>query len=56
MEEDADTHNHQNDIGGSAADMVCIPCKITTAEIHINTLLPNTEQEHDDCAPIAQST
>ncbi|KAJ5965489.1 hypothetical protein N7481_012203 [Penicillium waksmanii] len=21
MEEDADTHNHQNDIGGSAADM-----------------------------------
>jgi hypothetical protein len=27
MEDDADTHNHQNDIGGGAADMVCIPSK-----------------------------
>lgn len=34
MEEDADTYNHQHDIGGSAADMVCILLKVAQAVKH----------------------
>ncbi|CAI7660095.1 unnamed protein product [Penicillium manginii] len=48
MEDDADTHNHQNDIGGGAADMLLEICK------DINPT--STEYEHDYCASIAQST
>ncbi|KAJ5111296.1 hypothetical protein N7532_001831 [Penicillium argentinense] len=47
MEEDAESHSHQNDIGGAHADMVCM---IDELGVYID------KHEHDYCTEVTQST
>lgn len=59
MEEEADSHNHQNDIGGSAADRVCTSTSNTPSRVNTlnnELLLTYLEQKHDHRTPITQST